>query len=483
VTEAIAADCRHHCDHRETREKSRVSLFSETGMSRLNHLEAGGRQQMSTTAPINITELISSRRIGKAQVMIVILCACIALLDGWDLQVIGLAAPSIARLLHIPPADMGAVFSAALAGLTLGSFGLGPVADRIGRKRVLVVSTLCFGIFTLLTPLASSYSALLTFRFLTGLGLGGAVPSFVALASEYTPSRHRASVVALLWVGFPLGGALGGLLGSWLIPNVGWQWLFWIGGTLPLVLTVLLLITLPESLGFLVYSKAPSAKIAALLKRYLGAEVPAGASFITGEERLPGGHVSKLFSDKRGFGTTLLWISSFIAFLELVTNSAWTPTLLSHVGVPIPTSALALATFNFGSVIGSCFSGFLLTRYGAKVIMPISFIGTLVSYGLIGYAAPNVGAIVGLEGLVGIFLGCGSTGLIALAAVFYPMPIRSTGVGWSVGMGRVGSFVGPLVVSALLAIGWAVGPIFAAIAAPALLAAITAGLIPRNSDS
>jgi AAHS family 4-hydroxybenzoate transporter-like MFS transporter len=166
--------------------------------------------------------------------------------------------------------------------------------------------------------------------------------------------------------------------------------------------------------------------------------------------------------------------------MQLVTNSAWAPSLLSHVGVPVPTSALALAIYNFGSVFGSCFSGVLLDRYGPKLVMPVALIGTMVCYGLIGYAAPNVAAIVTLEGLVGLFLGFGSTGLIALAATFYPTPIRSTGVGWSVGMGRVGSFVGPLVVGALLAGGWAVGPIFAAIAAPALLAAITAGLIPRG---
>jgi AAHS family 4-hydroxybenzoate transporter-like MFS transporter len=438
---------------------------------------------MSIAAPINITELIASRRFGKAQAMVVVLCACIALLDGWDLQVIGLAAPSIARLLHIPPPNMGYIFSAALAGLVLGSFGLGPVADRIGRKRVLIASTLCFGIFTLATPLSSSYGSLLLFRFLTGLGLGGAVPSFIALTSEYTPKRHRASAVALLWVGFPLGGALGGLLGSWLIPHVGWEWLFWIGGTLPIVLTPLLLVLLPESLGFLVYSNAPGEKIARLIKRYLGADVPANSSFITGEERVPSGHVSKLFSHGRAYGTALLWISSFIAFMQLVTNSAWTPTLLSHVGVPVPQSALALATFNFGSVIGSCFSGFLLERYGAKIVMPIALIGTFVSYGLIGYAAPNVGAIVTLESFVGLFLGCGSTGLIALAATFYPTPIRSSGVGWSIGMGRLGSFVGPLVVGTLLAAGWAVGPIFMTIAAPALLAAISASLIPRNESA
>jgi MFS transporter, AAHS family, 4-hydroxybenzoate transporter len=436
---------------------------------------------MSTTAPVNITELISSRRVGGMQIMIIVLCTLIALLDGWDLQIIGLAAPSIARELHIAPANMGGIFSAALAGLMLGSFGLGPVADRIGRKRVLAACTLCFGIFTLATPFSDSYQTLLAMRFFTGLGLGGAAPSFIALGSEYMPQRLRATMVSLLWAGFPLGGALGGLLGSRIIPTVGWQWLFWIGGALPIALTLLLLALLPESLGFLVYSNAPSSRIAALLKRYCGIDAPADAHFVTGEERLPGGNVTRLFSDGRTYGTILLWISSFIIFMQLVTNSSWSPTLLSHVGVPVPKTALALAAYNLSSVVGTSTAGLLITRYGAKVIMPLACLGTLLSYGLVGYAAPDIASITVLEALIGLTLGCSSTAIIALAALFYPTPIRSTGIGWAMGMGRLGSFAGPLMVGSLVGGGWAVGSIFAAIAAPALLAAVTGSLIPRKA--
>ena len=438
---------------------------------------------MSSQSQVNIRELIDSRPLSSAQIGIVALCALIALLDGFDLQVIGLAAPSIAKLLMIPPPKMGGIFSAALAGLTLGGFGLGPVADRFGRKIVLIGCTLCFGIFTIATPLAKSYESLLLVRFLTGLGLGGAAPSFIALGSEYVPASRRATIVALLWAGFPIGGVIGGLLGSWVIPTLGWQWLFWIGGVLPIVLTVLLAVLLPESLGYLVYSGAPAAKVAAALRSVCGVTVPVDATFVLGEERVSGGRIGELFAHGRALGTLMLWISFFVAYMQLVTNSAWSPILLSRVGVPVPSSSFAMAVFNFGSVIGTSAAGWLITRFGGLIVMPIALLGATIAYGLVGHAAPDVSLIVLLEGFVGLFLGCASSALIALSAIFYPTTIRSTGVGWAMAVGRFGSFVGPLVVGALLGAGWGIGAIFMAIAAPAIIAAVTAALIPSKKQS
>jgi AAHS family 4-hydroxybenzoate transporter-like MFS transporter len=335
---------------------------------------------------------------------------------------------------------------------------------------------LCFGVFTLCTPLAISFTSLLAFRFLTGLGLGGAMPSFIALTSEYTPPRLRTTVVGILYAFFPLGGAIGGVLGSWLIPHWGWQWLFWIGGALPLVLALALAAFLPESIGYLVSRGGAPERIAALLRRVCGAVVAPGSLFVLGEERASGTPVAQLFGRGRALGTMLLWVSFFIAFMQLVTTTAWTPTLLSHAGVPLSQAALALAIFNIGSVIGSCSVGFLIARFGAALVLPVGFVGTAVSLSLVGYAAPSVALIWLMAGLLGLFLGCGSTGLIAVCAIFYPTAVRSTGVGWAMGMGRFGSFVGPLVIGGLVGAAWTVGPVFVAIGAPAVIAAVTAGL-------
>ena len=229
----------------------------------------------------------------------------------------------------------------------VGAFALGPVADLIGRKGVLVSATLVFGIFTICTAFASSFTQLLVIRFLTGVGLGGAMPSFISLASEYAPKRLRATLVAILWAGFPLGGAVGGFLASRMLPAYGWQSLFYLGGVLPLVLALLLLFALPESIGFLVDSGAPVERIGRVLRRVLpGTAFFDGARFVLNEKHEGGAPIKHLFDHGRAFGTAMLWISYFIAFMMLVTNSAWSPTLLRREGVEVTQTALALAAFN-----------------------------------------------------------------------------------------------------------------------------------------
>lgn len=433
---------------------------------------------MAAGAPFNVSELIDTRPLGALQIRIVVLCTLVALLDGLDLQSIGLAAPGIAADLHIQQSWLSAVFSAALAGLALGAFGFGVLADRVGRKTVLIGATACFGIFTICTALAPSFSVLLMFRFLAGLGLGGAMPSFISLTSEYCPRRLRAVIVALLWA--PLGGFVGGLLASWIIPAYGWHSVFWVGGVLPLVVCIVLVLALPESVGFLVASAAPAERIASLLRQvFPSGSVPADATFVLNEEPARGVPVVQLFAAGRAVGTVLLWISFFIALMMLVTNSARAPTLLKREGIGIKEASLAMAMFNLGSVIATSFAGWLISRAGAVIILPLVMLGSAISVALIGYAAPSVAMVILLQGLFGAFMGGGSSGLIALAAIYYPTAIRSTGVGWAMGMGRVGSFVGPLAVGSLVAFGLSTTGIFVAIAVPALIAAATTAVVGR----
>jgi AAHS family 4-hydroxybenzoate transporter-like MFS transporter len=371
-----------------------------------------------------------------------------------------------------------------LAGLALGAFGFGMLADKIGRKTVLVAATACFGVFTIATALAPSYGVLLAFRFLAGLGLGGAMPSFISLTSEYAPRRLRAVLVAVLWAGFPFGGFVGGLLASWAIPAFGWQSVFWVGGILPLLVCVLLIVALPESIGFLVVNAASAEAVSTLLRRvFPAAGVPANAVFVLDEERAHGVPVAQLFARGRAAGTVLLWVSFFIAFMMLVTNSAWAPTLLRHEGIGIAQASIAMAMFNLGSVIATLCVGWLMVHIGAAVVLPVAMLGSALSMVLIGYAAPSVGLVTLLEGLFGVFMGGGSSGLIALAAIYYPTAIRSTGVGWAMGMGRVGSFTGPLTVAALMASALSTSSLFVAIGVPALIAVATTAIAGRLKAS
>jgi AAHS family 4-hydroxybenzoate transporter-like MFS transporter len=422
---------------------------------------------------IELGALIDAQGIGPAQWSVIVLCALVALLDGMDLQAIGLAAPGIMAQLHIAPRAFGPVFSAALAGLAIGAFVLGPLADRVGRKGVLVGTTAGFGLFTLCTAFAGNLPVLLAFRFLAGMGLGGAMPSFISLASEYVPGPRRATMVSLLWAGFPLGGVVGGLLASRLIPAYGWPSVFIVGGVAPLVLSVLLLFVLPESAAYLINSGKPADRVAAVLRRVFPAvSIPAGASFTLRRDEVRDASVRHLFGEGRGLGTILLWVSFFFTFMILVTNSSWTPALLRGIGVPVGRSAVALAAFNFGSLFGSAVAGALLTRFGAYRVLPLSLAGGAVAYAFIGWAAPSFAGVTAAQTLFGLLLGCGSSGLIALAAIFYPSAIRATGVGWATALGRFGSFSGPLAVGALMGVGLDVQTIFAAVAGASLLGAV-----------
>src|SRR5882757_480872 len=430
---------------------------------------------MTSAATVDIVEVMGRRGIGPVRSLIVSLCALVALLDGFDLQIIGLAAPAIAAALHIPVAGLGAVFAAALAGLAVGGIGFAPLADRVGRKPVLVAAVVCFGVFTLATMTAESVPALLLYRFATGLGLGTAVPCAVSLASEFVPAGRRATTAGLLFAGFPLGGVLAGLLGSRLLSTTGWHGLFLVGGVAPLVLAVLMVLLLAESPIFLVARGAPVARIARVLAKVApDLRVDAGTRFVGVAPRTGRAPVSRLFESGRRGSTLLLWAASFVAFGVLVVNSSWTPTLLAPLGLPVARTALALAVFNAGSVLATAAGGWLLTRFGARRVLPVAFAVAAVGVAGIGVAAPSLAGVAALQVLIGLGLGCASSGIIGLAAVAYPTAIRSTGVGWALGIGRVGSFSGPLLVAALVAAAWAVPGVFGLLSALCLVGGVAA---------
>jgi len=436
---------------------------------------------MKTEPSVDVGALIDTRGIGHAQWLVIVLCGLVALLDGLDLQSIGLAAPIIRQQLHIPPQSLGLIFSAALAGLAIGAFALGPVADRIGRKGVLIVSTIVFGCFTIGTAYTGTFTQLLVCRFLAGLGLGGAMPSFISLASEYVPTKHRAAIVSLLWAAFPLGGVVGGLMASRMIPAYGWHPIFIVGGIIPLLIAFLLIVALPESVAFMINRGRPGPRIAHTLRRmFPGLAVTDDAVFVMRREESGRVAVGELFAAGRGFGTVLLWVAFFFAFMILVTNSSWSPSLLRNLGVPVERSAVALAVFNFGSLFGSAAAGALIAAFGPVWVLGLTMIGGAIAYGLVGFAAPSIADITIAQAAFGVLLGCASSGLIALAAIYYPSAIRSTGVGWATAVGRFGSFVGPLVVGALLAHHWPVHTIFAAIGGSIMIGAVACLLMPRR---
>jgi MFS transporter, AAHS family, 4-hydroxybenzoate transporter len=421
---------------------------------------------------INVTRLIDDGPLSRFQVGTIVCCALVSALDGIDTQSIGVAAPLIAEGLGIKIADFGAIFSSALLGATIGAATFGPLADRLGRRTLLIVACLLFGVFTILTAFADSVPMLMIFRVLAGLGLGGATPCFIALTSEYAPARLRATLVTLMWSAFPLGAMLGGLLNSYLITQLGWRAIFYIGGAAPLLLALVLFFFLPESIKFLLVQRNDSKAVARILARFRSPLVRDASHFVVDEKHLPGVSIQHLFTEGRALGTLLLWVPFFMGFGVLTVAVLWTPALLRLNGISPANTAFVVAFNGLGGFIGQSTAGRLIERFGIlRILFPAFLLGAAATVGL-GYGASSVALAATFIGLIGVFMGFGTGGAIALAATIYPTPIRSTGVGWGMAMGRFGQIVGPLIAGALLGAGWTADRIMIVIAGGGLIAAV-----------
>jgi MFS transporter, AAHS family, 4-hydroxybenzoate transporter len=428
-------------------------------------------QETASANEINVGRLIDDGPLTRFQIGTIAGCALVNIFDGMDTQSIGVAAPFIAESLGIKIANFGPIFSSTLVGATIGAASFGPLADRLGRKTLLIIATLLIGIFTILTALASSVPMLVAFRVLAGLGLGGATPCFIALTSEYAPARFRAPLVTLMWSSFPLGGLIGGLLNSYMVTRFGWQAIFFAGGVAPLIIAVVLWIYLPESIKFLLARRGDSAAVRRIVARLAPQIAHTTNRFVADEERLPGVPLRHLFTEGRAPGTLFLWVPFFMGFGILTVATLWTPALLRLNGISPADTAFVVAFNGLGGFLGQSTAGSLMRRFGVlAVLLPAFLLGTGATIGL-GYGASSVALAATFVGLIGLFMGFGTGGAIGLAATIYPTPIRSTGVGWGMAMGRFGQIVGPLVAGALLGGGWSAYGIMTVVACGGLVAA------------
>jgi AAHS family 4-hydroxybenzoate transporter-like MFS transporter len=410
-------------------------------------------------------------------IRIVGVCFLIVLMDGFDTQAIGFAATAISSSLAIPITAFGQVFSIGLFGAMLGALILGPLADRLGRRWMLVGAVVAFSLFSLLTPRAPDLVWLLLFRFFAGLGLGGAIPNLLALSSEYAPRRIRGLLTGVLYAAFPLGGATGAVTSAHLLPLFGWPALFYIGGTVPLVLAVVVACALPESLQFLLRRPDGQRTVGTAVRR-IGLDAPASETvYVDTEERLSGLPLRHLLAGGRAVPTLSLWIACFMCFALLIVLVLWTPALLGKVGVGGAQAALVVGLINLGSVAGTALGGRFVDRFDPYVVLPLLFIAGAFGVWPLGYVTGSV-ALLGLfAALSGFFLGAGSSGLLGVAVLIYPSMMRATGIGWAMALGRMGQVAGPLTIGALLTNGLTVDRIFLCCAVPALCAASAAILL------
>ncbi|MDQ8028470.1 MAG: MFS transporter [Brevundimonas sp.] len=431
--------------------------------------------------------VIDRAKFGPLQFGVTALCFIIAMLDGFDTQSIAFVAPKIAEDWGLAPSAFGPIFAIGLLGLTVGAFTLSPAADKFGRKTVILISTFIFGLFALLTAFATSMNELLIYRFITGIGLGAAMPNIIALTSEYGPARLRATLVTVMFCGFPLGSTIGGLVSTWLIAEFDWHSVFVVGGVLPLLLLPVLWFMLPESVRFMVAKGAPESKIAPIVHKI---DPNASVSeFIDGLKHeqstaAKGFSVFQLFREGRAPTTLLLWVAFFMNLLVMYFLVNWLPTLLKGAGLPLSLAILSTATLNLGGVVGAIVLGRMIDKISPYVVLGTAYAASAAFIALLAFGGTNLtvllaGAALSGFGVVGAQIGCN-----ALTAAVYPTAIRATGVGWALGVGRIGAIVGPLVGGMLLAQAWSPQSLILLAVVPAVIASIavfTLGAVRRNA--
>jgi AAHS family 4-hydroxybenzoate transporter-like MFS transporter len=412
---------------------------------------------------VSVKDVLDSGRFTLYQTWICTLCFLLAFFDGFDLSLVGVSLPKIAEFLDSTPAVLGMAMSAGNVGALIGALVLGMLADRFGRKRMLLVSAFTFGIFTLAITFIQSVEQLILLRFIAGLGLGGAVPNALSFGSEFAPSNKRATLATTMYAGVAFGATCAGLFSSYLLPKYGWQSLFLAGGIVACLIGFIALISLPEPLEFLIKRGKDSDK--ARIRKIVLKIAPSYASlkdveFVSSEEKLPGVPLKHLFKNGRTVDTLLLWMAFILSYYLLWLILSWTPTLLKESGASTQESSLAFACVNMGAVVATVLIGILMDKFSPFKILIIGFILAFASIYIFGYFASSAFVVVAVvSAIMGFFVIGSNSGLMGLAAISYPADIRGTGLGWATGIGRSGSLLAPVVGGIMLTENWSVNAI------------------------
>jgi AAHS family 4-hydroxybenzoate transporter-like MFS transporter len=434
---------------------------------------------VTSSSALDIRQFIDDRPVGRYQLLVAVMCGLIVFVDGFDAQAMGFVAPALTAAMKISRGVLGSVISSGLVGMMVGALVSGPLADRIGRKPVLVACALIFGIGSLLTATAQSIESLMAFRLVTGLGMGGAMPNAIALTSEYMPKRRRAGAVTTMICGFSLGAAVGGLVAASIIPRFGWPSVFVVGGIIPIAIAIVSAYLLPESIRFLLVKGgretraryylsriAPRPAIHVDLSPGVDEEAPAGAFIVT-----------ELFTSGRAAATVLIWVIYFMNLLNLYFLNSWLPTILSDAGIPVETAIRLTSLFQIGGIGGAVVLGQLLDRSFSFWILASCYAWAAAFVYSIGHAGASVPLLALTITCAGIGIIGGQNASHALSSEFYPTRIRSTGVGWALGIGRIGSIVGPVVGGLLLSQNTGLRDVFWAAVIPAAIATLAAAAL------
>jgi len=402
---------------------------------------------MAGQTEIQVSRLLDERGLSPFHIRLLIWTVLIGIIDGYDIGAIAFAGPRLVHDWHLRPGDLKWVLTASNIGVLFGSQLLGFVGDRYGRKTALIVSNLLFGVLTFIAAYSSDLTQLFWLRFFAGFGIGGVIPNLVAINAESAPRQLRATL-AIIAVGFvPMGGAFAGLASATLVPHYGWPMLFYIGGVVPIVIALAAIPWLPESIKYMALHASGRARMAALIAAIRpGYEVPADARFvIEDEQQAPSSNPIYLFRNGLWLITPLVWLLFSLNLMGFFFILSWMPTLLAAAKVPEAIAALAGTSFQVGGTVGALVLCWWLQRHRFFAIT-VLFVLTVPVVASIGYAGLSSTATLLTATFFGGFLVLGiQSGINVAGAMIYPTSLRANGSGWELGLGRLGSIIGPLV--------------------------------------
>ncbi|WP_122902572.1 aromatic acid/H+ symport family MFS transporter [Acinetobacter sp. B51(2017)] len=434
------------------------------------------------TEQIDINSVVDNAKFTPFHFNVVAWCLLIILFDGYDLAINGVVLPLLMQDWGLSAMQAGMLASTALAGMMFGAMIFGSLADKIGRKKVIMICIVLFSGLTFAGGFASNPTEFGILRFLAGLGIGGVMPNLVALTSEYAPKKMRSTLVTGMFSGYAVGGVMAALLGSWLTPSFGWEIMFFIAG-IPLFLLPIIWKFLPESLGFLV-KQNKQAEARAIVKRIApNTAVTEQTVFTLPEEAVPeAANVVSLFRRGRAVNTLLFWVAFFTCLLTMYALSSWLPKLMMAAGYSMDNSLMFMMVMNVGAVVGIVGGGILADRFHLKpVLMFLGVMGAIVM-SLMGFQSNQF-----LLYILVFLAGAASIGsqmlLYSYVAQYYPLAVRSTGIGWASAIGRMGAIVGPILIGGLLGMNLPAHFNFIAVGLPVLITAIAVALIMNEKDT
>lgn len=422
---------------------------------------------------IAVNTVIDREKMSPLQWTVFFLGFLVFFCDGLDTGIIGFIAPALLDDWGISKPDLAPVLSAALVGMSLGAIISGPLSDKFGRKGVIIMTTFLFSIFTILCGFANNTQELMIYRFITGIGLGAAMPNISTIVSEYMPLKRKAFLTGLAGCGFMLGISSGGILSAYLLENQGWANVIIIGGVIPLILLVFLIKKLPESPQYLIkQNKQEKAK--PILERIHGQSFPSNTVFILPEAEVLDNSQSpvKILFSKYFWGSAMLWLCCFTSLMVFYLLTSWMPTILKTAGFSTQQFSLIAAIFPFGGVIGACFMGWYMDKVNPNTVIKYSYLAAFVLFFVAAFVSSNI-LLLGISiFLIGALLVGAQSSLLPLTALFYPAACRGVGVSWMHGIGRIGAILGAFYGSLIFTFELSLSGIFLILAIPTFISFI-----------